>query len=365
MTNENVTLPIAASDLRGRAPGHGVHHGAGDRRGQDRRGGGRVGGWRACARAPHRRPLRLGGRDREDPRGRASCPAARRPSSSAACSAPPSAPPCPAPARPCGSRPSPSTRPETTAGPRAGPRVPGRAREHPPHPRRAAAWRRSLRDITEPGRSPTWRGTRPTCAGPEGRGARDRRPRGAPAPRPGLGPRHAGRPDAARADQDQRRRGHGEDPARVPACAASSRPSARSSDSSRAHEPTKSPDDYRAKLETRDLPEHVRTAVVREVDKLERTSEQSPEHGWIRTWLDTVFEVPWGVESDDRLDVDRGRRDPRRGPRRPEGRQGADPRAPGGAQAAGRPRPRARRRPRLGCHPGPGRSSGRGQDVAG
>ncbi len=63
------------------------------------------------------------------------------------------------------------------------------------------------------------------------------------------------------------------------------------------------PDDYRAKLEARDLPEHVRKAVEREVDKLERTSDQSPETGWIRTWLDTVLELPWGVESDDRLDI--------------------------------------------------------------
>jgi ATP-dependent Lon protease len=63
------------------------------------------------------------------------------------------------------------------------------------------------------------------------------------------------------------------------------------------------PDDYRAKLAERDLPEHVRVAVQREVDKLERTSEQSPETGWIRTWLDTVFELPWGVESEDSLEV--------------------------------------------------------------
>src|SRR6202046_262605 len=63
------------------------------------------------------------------------------------------------------------------------------------------------------------------------------------------------------------------------------------------------PDDYRTKIADRDLPEHVRTAVVREIDKLERTSDQSPETSWIRTWLDTVLELPWGVESDDRLDV--------------------------------------------------------------
>ena len=63
------------------------------------------------------------------------------------------------------------------------------------------------------------------------------------------------------------------------------------------------PDDYRTKIEGRDLPENVRTAVLREIDKLERTSDQSPETGWIRTWLDTVLELPWGVESKDNLDV--------------------------------------------------------------
>ncbi len=63
-------------------------------------------------------------------------------------------------------------------------------------------------------------------------------------------------------------------------------------------------DDYRSKVESRDLPEAVRTAVLREVDKLERTSEQSPEHGWIRTWLDTILELPWDVQSEDNLDVE-------------------------------------------------------------
>ena len=63
------------------------------------------------------------------------------------------------------------------------------------------------------------------------------------------------------------------------------------------------PDDYRTAIEGRQLPEAVRKAVEREIDKLERMSEQNPEHGWIRTWLDTVLELPWGELSDDRLDV--------------------------------------------------------------
>jgi len=59
--------------------------------------------------------------------------------------------------------------------------------------------------------------------------------------------------------------------------------------------------EYRAKAA--ELPETVRVAVERELDRLERTNEQSPEHGWIRTWLDTVFEIPWAKSSDDNLDV--------------------------------------------------------------
>ncbi len=61
---------------------------------------------------------------------------------------------------------------------------------------------------------------------------------------------------------------------------------------------------YRAKLEKRDLPEKVEEAIAKEVDRLERMSEQSPEHSWIRTWLDTMFDLPWGQASDDRLDLD-------------------------------------------------------------
>jgi ATP-dependent Lon protease len=63
------------------------------------------------------------------------------------------------------------------------------------------------------------------------------------------------------------------------------------------------PDGYRERFIARELPESVRQAVEREIDKLERTSEQSPEHGWIRTWIDTVLELPWGVTSEDDLDI--------------------------------------------------------------
>ncbi|WP_406603897.1 endopeptidase La [Nocardia macrotermitis] len=66
-------------------------------------------------------------------------------------------------------------------------------------------------------------------------------------------------------------------------------------------------DDYRTRVENADLPEAVRTAALREVDRLERGSDQSPEAGWIRTWLDTVLELPWTVKTTDATDVSAAR----------------------------------------------------------
>jgi len=62
-------------------------------------------------------------------------------------------------------------------------------------------------------------------------------------------------------------------------------------------------DDYRARIEAAELPEKVREAALREVGKLERSSEQSPEGGWIRTWLDTVLDLPWHVTTEDSTDL--------------------------------------------------------------
>ncbi|ORV83261.1 endopeptidase La [Mycolicibacterium iranicum] len=61
--------------------------------------------------------------------------------------------------------------------------------------------------------------------------------------------------------------------------------------------------DYRARVEAADLPEKVREAALREVGKLERSSDQSPEGGWIRTWLDTVLDLPWNITTEDSTDL--------------------------------------------------------------
>jgi hypothetical protein len=61
--------------------------------------------------------------------------------------------------------------------------------------------------------------------------------------------------------------------------------------------------DYRTRVEQAQLPDDVRKAALYEVGKLERTSDQSPESGEIRTWLDTILDLPWSAEATDWLDI--------------------------------------------------------------
>src|SRR6266849_6718891 len=68
-------------------------------------------------------------------------------------------------------------------------------------------------------------------------------------------------------------------------------------------QPASEEDDYRARIEAADLPEHVAEAALKEAAKLERSSDASPEGSWIRTWLDTVLEIPWNTRTDDAYDI--------------------------------------------------------------
>jgi ATP-dependent Lon protease len=64
---------------------------------------------------------------------------------------------------------------------------------------------------------------------------------------------------------------------------------------------------YRERIAKAGMPENVLTEVNRELDRLERTSEQNPEYGWIRTYLDWMLDIPWNVRSEDNYDLDKAR----------------------------------------------------------
>src|SRR6184192_980270 len=64
---------------------------------------------------------------------------------------------------------------------------------------------------------------------------------------------------------------------------------------------------YRERVAKAEMPENVLTEVNRELDRLERTSEQNQEYGWIRTYLDWMLDIPWNVRSEDNYDLKQAR----------------------------------------------------------
>ena len=70
-----------------------------------------------------------------------------------------------------------------------------------------------------------------------------------------------------------------------------------------AEDESDSAQDYRTRVEEAQLPDDVREAALCEVGKLARTSDQSPESGDIRTWLDTILDLPWSTKVTDSIDI--------------------------------------------------------------
>jgi endopeptidase La len=62
--------------------------------------------------------------------------------------------------------------------------------------------------------------------------------------------------------------------------------------------------EIREKIETAGMPEEVKTKALAQVERLEQQHPFSPEIGVIRTYLEWLTELPWSVETPDRLDLD-------------------------------------------------------------
>jgi len=67
-------------------------------------------------------------------------------------------------------------------------------------------------------------------------------------------------------------------------------------------------EEYRKKIADANMPEGARAEAERELGRLEAMPEQSPEYGWIRTYLDWMTEIPWDVRTEDNLDIPVARR---------------------------------------------------------
>jgi ATP-dependent Lon protease len=63
----------------------------------------------------------------------------------------------------------------------------------------------------------------------------------------------------------------------------------------------------RERLESLPMPEEARKEAMRELERLERTPEASPEHGIIHTYLDWILKLPWGRATGTSIDVEHAR----------------------------------------------------------
>lgn len=60
---------------------------------------------------------------------------------------------------------------------------------------------------------------------------------------------------------------------------------------------------YEARLKKLSAPAEIKTKIKKEVKRLRQMSVNNPESGYVRTWLDTIFELPWGQRSKTKVNL--------------------------------------------------------------
>jgi ATP-dependent Lon protease len=65
--------------------------------------------------------------------------------------------------------------------------------------------------------------------------------------------------------------------------------------------------ELRQKIEEAKMPEDARKAADRELDRISKVPQASPEYSVIRTYLDWLVQLPWGQETTDHFDIKRAR----------------------------------------------------------
>ncbi len=62
-------------------------------------------------------------------------------------------------------------------------------------------------------------------------------------------------------------------------------------------------EELRTKVEEKKLPDYAKERALKEIERLERMSGGSPEATVVRTYLDTLLELPWSEADDERLEI--------------------------------------------------------------
>lgn len=61
--------------------------------------------------------------------------------------------------------------------------------------------------------------------------------------------------------------------------------------------------EYEQKLKKLKVTEEIRQKIKKEIRRLRQMSSSNPESGYIRSWLDLVFELPWGITKTTTIDI--------------------------------------------------------------
>jgi ATP-dependent Lon protease len=61
--------------------------------------------------------------------------------------------------------------------------------------------------------------------------------------------------------------------------------------------------ELREKVEAAGMPEEIKTRALKEIDRMSRIPSASPEVGVIRTYVDWLIGLPWGVSTEDNMDI--------------------------------------------------------------
>ncbi len=64
-------------------------------------------------------------------------------------------------------------------------------------------------------------------------------------------------------------------------------------------------EDYQEQLQEDNIPKQIRQKIKKELHRLEQMSPNNPESGYIRTWLETVFDLPWGEKDQTEIDLNK------------------------------------------------------------
>ncbi len=65
--------------------------------------------------------------------------------------------------------------------------------------------------------------------------------------------------------------------------------------------------ELRKKIDDANMPEDVKKAAERELDRLAKVPQASPEYSVIRTYLDWIVQLPWSVSTSDQIDIAKAR----------------------------------------------------------